>query len=392
MYYTFYRYGNWAMNTIFFIVNTILASGLFKHFSERVKVLMGSRKQQKAAGGSLLKKNNATKAVLLIILTVLLSFTITSCGAIIYDLIEGGGKGYDEKFSITVSVTYTGDSPVSPIYIAVFEYYFDGNEPDLVYVSDPLLSTSGSYTFNDLEEMSYGVLVFLDRDSNNEPSTGDVYEFYYDREYDPDEIYLNYNSSISMSFDDTWTWVDGFYENFDDGVADNWIDDGSDRWYVTIGTYTMQGNLYDDYAYSYYDHDFDDFTYNVSIEQNDGDNLSWRGIFFRSSNPWKLNEINFEGYLLKIDGNGNWYLEKFISGAPTTIETGTSSYLYPGIGANNIIEVSCIGSTISIYFNGNHIKDVTDNSYLYGKVGIFGYDDGNLSIPNEFWFDNASLY
>jgi len=215
------------------------------------------------------KKNNATKAVLLIILTVLLSFTITSCGAIIYDLIEGGGKGYDEKFSITVSVTYTGDSPVSPIYIAVFEYYFDGNEPDLVYVSDPLLSTSGSYTFNDLEEMSYGVLVFLDRDSNNEPSTGDVYEFYYDREYDPDEIYLNYNSSISMSFDDTWTWVDGFYENFDDGVANNWSNDGSGRWSFNFsgmdGQYKMSGTYQGNRAYSYYNDDFDDFTYSVEV-------------------------------------------------------------------------------------------------------------------------------
>jgi hypothetical protein len=393
MHYTLYRYGNWAMNTIFFIVNTILASGLFKHFSERVKGLVGSRRQQKAAGGSVLKKSNATKAVFLIILTVLLSFTITSCGAIIYDLIEGGGKGSGEKCSITVSVTYTGDYPVSsafPIYIAVFEYYFNGNEPDLVYVSDPLLSTSGSYAFNDLEEMSYGVLVFLDRDSNNEPSTGDVYEFYYDREYDPDEIYLNYYSNLTMSFDDTWVWVDGFYENFDDGVANNWSNDGSGRWSFNFsgmdGQYKMSGTYQGNRAYSYYNDDFDDFTYSVEVTQTAGNFYSRRGIIFRSQNPWDLNTGYFSGYVLWINDYGNWGLERWVSGIYTLIGSGTEPYLISDL---NYIKITCSGISISISFNGSPVVNENDNAFLNGKVGIFAEDE--MSIHNEFLFDNIQL-
>ena len=70
--------------------------------------------------------------------------------------------------------------------------------------------------------------------------------------------------------------------------------------------------------------------------------------------------------------------EKNIDNKPPTIDTITGD-----ITGNK-------GNTITIFFNGNWVKDVTDTGYITGKVGICAWDAFNYT--NEYWFDKIGLY
>ena len=91
----------------------------------------------------------------------------------------------------------------------------------------------------------------------------------------------------------------------------------------------MQGTRND--SYSYYNKDFGDFTYEVSVVQNDGDPSSRRGIFFRAANPSGFSTGYMDGYIVWIDSSQNWGFETNSGGVFITITSGNSSYLYTGI-------------------------------------------------------------
>ena len=68
---------------------------------------------------------------------------------------------------------------------------------------------------------------------------------------------------------------EGFIEDFDDGVANYWVDDGSGTWTVEDGVYKMTGNRppgqFYTSRYSYYDNGiFDDFTYEIEVNNLQG--------------------------------------------------------------------------------------------------------------------------
>jgi hypothetical protein len=380
------------MNIIFFLYNSFVVSGLFRHLAGKLKATAQKVRVRTSSEHSLMRKNQGRYRVFLIVAILLASLMLTSCVALLYDLIEGGNKSAS-KYSITVNYLYSGIYSVStssPLYIAVFGYYFSGNEPDIVYPSSPLTSPSGSYTFSDLEELSYGVIMFLDFNMDGSPSTGEPYEFYDNVGDNPSEIYLYSDLSVDVSLDDTYMWVEGFYEDFDDGVADNWFPDGS-RWTLLNYTYVMRGTKSDNYAYSYYNDDFGDFAYEVSVMQKNGDLSDRRGIFFRAANPSELDTGYLDGYLLWIDSSQNWGFERNSGGVFITIDSGTSYNLYTGMGSTNYIRVECYGSGFDFYFNGYWEAYASDNQFSFGKVGIFGFDRNSMNNPNEFWFDNAWL-
>jgi hypothetical protein len=381
---------------LMFILNSILSSGIYKHLFAKFK---GNKRSWKPLphGGFMGKEKNRLKVLSFILITIIVAFGFSSCGYMLYDLINGGTKGGDLKHSIRVNVQYSGArslTTTNAMYIIVYEYDFSGSEPDIVYSSDPILSSSGSYTFDQLEEMSYGVVVFIDVDGDYNLSGGDVYQFYNGTDYDPDEIVLESDREIDMFLDDSYLWVEGFYEDFEDGVADNWIDDGSGKWSLSGYSYDMTGVPTDtSWVYSYYNDEYSDFTYRVEVEQKGGSTVggldSQRGIFFRCTNT-DLNTMSFNGYMLLIDSTQGWYLDRGIIGSGrTTIDAGTSTYLMTGYSSNTI-EITCSGNTITIFFNGNWVKDVTDTSHTTGKVGICAWDAFNTT--NEYWFDDIALY
>lgn len=193
---------------LMFILNSILSSGIYKHLFAKFK---GNKRSWKPLlhGGVMGKEKNRLKVLTFFLITIIVTFGFSSCGYMLYDLINGETKGGDLKHSIHVDVQYSGArslTTTNAMYIIVYGYDFSGSEPNIVYSSDQILSNSGSYSFDELEEMSYGVIVFIDADGDYNLSGGDVYQFYNGKEHDPDEIVLDSDREIDMFLDDSYYW------------------------------------------------------------------------------------------------------------------------------------------------------------------------------------------
>jgi len=382
---------------ILLLISMYLSSGLLHTISETVRGKVRSMKKRKhlVIGGR--RHSQVWFALCVVVLTVM-SLFLTSCVALIYDAVQGWEKGSGETHTLTVNYNYSGTRSISsstPLYIAAFGYYFTGDDPDPVYASDPITQYSGTCEFPDLDEISYGVIAFVDENYNAEPDFGEVYQFYNAKDLDPDEIFLNTSQTITVNLTDSYTWFDAFYEDFEDGLmSEKWVDDGSGRWSLYPGAgdsdYRMQYAGNGDYAFSYYDAEYADFVFEAEVMQCYGDVYSQYGVFFKSSNPSGYGTTTFSGYELRIDSSSNWSLMRWDSGSSTTIIYGSSPYLSGGMNKPNILHVECYTDTVTVYFNGYYIDSITDWTYRSGAVGLIGEDPITMS-SNVFAFDNISV-
>jgi hypothetical protein len=158
-------------------------------------------------------KSRIVSVISMGLICMVVAFSFTSCGfgTMLYDLIAGGKGDEVPTYTLEVYVRYTGCYEISyetPLLIAAFGYPFEGEEPDLVYMSSPIISKNGSYSFTGLDERSYGILVFIDFDGDAYPSDGDIYQFYNGKSESegPDELYLVQDESLSIILDDRYTW------------------------------------------------------------------------------------------------------------------------------------------------------------------------------------------
>jgi hypothetical protein len=241
--------------------------------------------------------------------------------------------------------------------------------------------------------MSYGVIAFIDENDNCKPDFGEVYQFYNGKDYEPDEIFLNSTQTVTVSLTDAYGWFDAFYEDFEDGsMSEKWMDDGSGRWSICTGVgnsdYRMQYAGMTDVAFSYYDAEYADFTFEVEAMQSSGDTSSPYGVFFRSVNPDDYGTTYFWGYELTVDSSGYWRLVRWDSGVRTTLVTDTFSSYVNGLGKPNLLCVECYDSTIGVFFNGTQESIITDGTHLSGRVGLTAADQG---LNNVFAFDDISV-
>ena len=164
----------------------------------------------------MVKKSRIFSLFLTAVIVVIVATAFTSCGfgPMFYDMLFGGEGDEVQTYTLEVSTRYTGTyysiSSSTPLFIAVFGFYFNGDEPGLIYLSSPIVSDIGSYSFTGLEELAYGVLVFIDFDSNEYPTNGDIYQFYNGKSQmdGPDEIYLNHDDAVTIVMDDAFQWSD----------------------------------------------------------------------------------------------------------------------------------------------------------------------------------------
>ncbi|MGQ9616754.1 MAG: hypothetical protein ACUVWJ_10205 [Spirochaetota bacterium] len=352
-------------------------------------------------------KNSFSNFILIILIAAFSSIFILSCGfvSMLFDIEKEGEAFYlnvkvSGYLSIDPSIFIGGD-----VYIGFID--IDPQSSEGIPNPVPWANFSGSYlylgsytggeggsymfTFEDVPEGRYILLAIIDTNGNallDMGPSGDpaepvgLYPMGDDGPHLMDFKSDQLNISISMFYE-------GFFEDFNDGLAQNWVDDETNRWSVDSYYYAMSGSGDGNYAFSYYDRYFRNFTYRVSIQQTAGSTYSsWRGIFFRSNNPSGLNNTSFSGYMLGFDGNGNWQFIRYdLGGAYSIIGSGFSPHLNPG-SEQNIIEVQCYDTIFTIYFNGFQVATLIDSIYSDGMVGLFVSDD---SAGNEFHFDDVTL-
>ena len=191
-------------------------------------------------------------------------------------------------------------------------------------------------------------------------------------------------TDYSNDFTITILEMSGISEDFEDGVANNWIDDGTGRWSVLNGVYRMTGNDGDD-CISYYNEEITDFTYSADMIKNFG-NYSL-GLYFRGDGQITYGDYQ-NGYLFVINNDGDAYsVWRSSNGNSNSLIDWTYSNLVNQMGEVNNLKVVCEGDQMTFYINNQFLDAVTDNTFSSGFVGLWAADSGN----DQDDFDNVYL-
>ena len=182
----------------------------------------------------------------------------------------------------------------------------------------------------------------------------------------------------------------GECEDFDDGVADDWVDDGSGLWSVQMvtpsdGEYVMgPGTGIVDFRYSVYDAEvYTDFTAEVEVSRVAGGLDTNNAMVFRSDGTFA------NAYVFGITQSGYYLFFKNVGGVFTAIDGWvTSAAINTGLGAWNTLKAVCSGSNISLYINDTLIGSYTDTSLSSGKVGVAPAD---VDAGDVVHYDNACV-
>ena len=179
-----------------------------------------------------------------------------------------------------------------------------------------------------------------------------------------------------------------FSENFNDGVADNWVNDGSGRWTVIFGVYCMEGSspTTNIARWTYYDGDSSDFSYQARVRKTFGSTISSMGLYFRSSDGAEGNN----SYIFHINANGSYAYGKYVNGNFVYLSGWiSSSAINAGLDVWNTLKVVAQGTNFDLYCNGTLLTSFTDTSHSAGKVGLKAYDQTDYS--NVVEFDDVKL-
>ena len=182
----------------------------------------------------------------------------------------------------------------------------------------------------------------------------------------------------------------GFFEDFNDGVADNWNDPDEGEWSVADGVYKMTGSSPSPAIcrHSRYNQNFSDFTYRVRVNRIQGALNYETGITFRSDGTW---QNGYRFVIAELSDTGYYSVIKHVDGSRTILADWTmSSAINPGYDVWNTLKVVCNGPALRFYINGTLVESLDDSEFSSGQVGVMAWDlsDGDNTIVH---FDDAEL-
>jgi len=166
-----------------------------------------------------------------------------------------------------------------------------------------------------------------------------------------------------------------FCEDFNDGVANSWVTDGSGLWSVQEvepgeGVYVMEGNGGSTWRYSTYSRVYKDFTYEADVTRTVGNDNAFNGIIFRSDGT----QQNCYQFGTDLDLGWFWF-GKYVGGVFTWITSWSDSpAINRGLGTWNRLKAVCSGPNISVYINDVLVGSFVDTSHSEGRVGVICAD------------------
>ena len=221
---------------------------------------------------------------------------------------------------------------------------------------------------------------------------GDIVQHYLnvDNDGDHNDIY-----EITLE-DNTWpttVWTPSLIEDFDDGDMGGWTKGGPaiGNWHAGGGTARETTNAGAEWrspgrgTYLTYDggYGFTDFIYDVDMYATDNDVI---GTMFRytDNNNFYRFQMNQQTDLdLDFPGDQRRGLMSFHDG--TWEYLAWDSWTYTQSTWYNV-EIKAIGDRIQVYFDGNLLWDVTDDSNSQGTVALYCNHEDNA------YFDNVMVY
>lgn len=207
----------------------------------------------------------------------------------------------------------------------------------------------------------------------------------------------------------------GFFEDFEDGVADDWSFDADPGWAADggvlrvspRGTTTASTSV----RFASYPVSYADFTYSADLRLREvaavpegappSDGLRRGvGLLFRSDGTYR------NGYVFHINAAGSFTIFKRAGGATATLVAWTpspasctgeydltfSSTICTGIGAWNHLEVTAFGRDMIFRVNGTTVAAVRESAGDYRRTGQPGLKAfGGNDAQEIFEFDNVQL-
>lgn len=184
--------------------------------------------------------------------------------------------------------------------------------------------------------------------------------------------------------------TEGFFEDFEDGVADNFVFSDS-RFSVADGYLKMNGTSTNDWASTYYDAIYNDFVYEFDFirTESENTNASTIGAFIRSDGFMSYG-YPVNGYLVAFTASGYYSVWLELNGSESQIiPWTTTSFINTVLGETNSVMILANGNAVDIYINGNYLASFTDFYFVSGYVNLVSYDSG--TGINEVLWDNVSL-
>ncbi len=176
--------------------------------------------------------------------------------------------------------------------------------------------------------------------------------------------------------------VHSYLENFDDGLAQEWVDQVDSHWDVISGEYRAQSSSNGWMLATYEGEEWSNVTAQVSCRRIGAANTA-SSLCLR----YTRHESGAESaYVFDIAESGSYGVWKTVEDSFTELQAWTaSSAIQTG---TNVLMATASGSSLQFCINGTLVWSGTDTSLSSGQIGLAGYSDDTYTSTH--YFDNVT--
>jgi len=194
----------------------------------------------------------------------------------------------------------------------------------------------------------------------------------------------------------SWNEAGGCWtEDFDDGLAQDWVEVPAGRWNVSAGTYVADGMSYTGIMQSgYHEQTWTDCSAEMTTWRTGLGSYFWNVacLAVRATPDFNFDVLTGSAYIVGIDADGWYWVAKLVNGTFTFLQDWIDSpYLNLDPTANTVrLQVS--GTEIAVFFNG-YLEWVGSDSSISsaGGIALCGYTDGASGNDTIHYFDDVSV-
>ena len=193
---------------------------------------------------------------------------------------------------------------------------------------------------------------------------------------------INTDRSHSLVITNIALRASTYAEDFNDGLAQDWVPDIPANWQVVSGEYRAQSSSDDFMTSRYAGQEWADLTVQMSCRRT-GDAGNSASVALRATADFDASVGS--GYVFQITTSGYYGVWKQVGGAFIWLQSWTTS---PAVSAgNNVLAAVAQGSRLSFYINGTLVWSGIDTALTSGRIGLMGYS--SVSYPTTHYFDNV---
>ncbi|MHC4497997.1 MAG: BACON domain-containing protein, partial [Planctomycetota bacterium] len=161
-----------------------------------------------------------------------------------------------------------------------------------------------------------------------------------------------------------------YFEDFEDGLAQDWDEDVDQNWEVVSGEYRAQSAGYDFMFSRYLGQEWEELSVQMSCRR-DGSIYKSAAVLLRASSDF--DDGIGSGYVFQIATDGDYSIWKQVSGSWSWLQSWTAS---GAINAGtNILRATAQGDSMQFFINDTLVWSGTDSALTSGHIGLGGFTE-----------------